>query len=552
MKVLKKLIIAIVSAAFIMSSAFSVMADETTAASQPSGEASETHESIDISKLSFDTMYGNQVVDFLNHEYVFDGQKIPLTESNYYFLLTFLQLSQYAAYGYFPATGEGYIDLAATYGENGKTYADYFVQQAEDYLHSTYILLNRAKAAGIKLSDEDKKAIDEEINERIEEQAKPAGVPLDTILKLYFGPDCDEKAYRSILENATLAGKYQEKFANDYKVPDDQKKVPNIYYALFYAPGASGSSEEVKKAETAANEMLKKCKNASELKTLAEQAQKDGTVYDQGSTPVRKGGTESTFEEWAYDASRKEGDIGIIFSKDYGYFCVGYLGLTELDADELKDMASEALNTEIENEMKAGKHGFKTDKAFPTAKPAPTVPAETGETGTQNGGETAPSSLPTDNGTTASDNGMTKVLIVIFVVIGGVAIVAVIVILVMNYMGSGKNEDDDEDEDEDESEGEDEPKKSSSKKVTKRFAKFFDEVEDEEEEEDGGDEEYEEYEEEAEEAGEAEEEPVEEDPYSGVSEEEPEEEEVPAPKKSASKGGSKDSGKKKKNNGKKR
>lgn len=552
MKVLKKLIIAIVSAAFIMSSAFSVMADETTAASQPSGEASETHESIDISKLSFDTMYGNQIIDFLNHEYVFDGQKIPLTESNYYFLLTFLQLSQYAAYGYFPATGEGYIDLAATYGENGKTYADYFVQQAEDYLHSTYILLGRAKAAGIKLSDEDKKAIDEEINERIEEQAKPAGVPLDTILKLYFGPDCDEKAYRSILENATLAGKYQEKFAKDYKVPDDQKKVPNIYYALFYAPGASGSSEEVKKAETAANEMLKKCKNASELKTLAEQAQKDGTVYDQGSTPVRKGGTESTFEEWAYDASRKEGDIGIIFSKDYGYFCVGYLGLTELDADELKDMASEALNTEIENEMKAGKHGFKTDKAFPTAKPAPTVPAETGETGTQSG-ETAPSSLPTDNGTTASDNGMTKVLIVIFVVIGGVAIVAVIVILVMNYMGSGKNEEDDEDEDEDENEGEDEPKKSSSKKVSKRFAKFFDEVEDEEEDENGGDEEYEEYEEESEEAGEAEEEPVEEDPYSGVSEdEEPEEEEEPAPQKPASKGGSKDGGKKKKNNGKKR
>ena len=121
MKVLKKLVIAIVCAAFMMSSAATALADETTAAAQPSETASETKESIDISKLSFDTMYGNQIGDFLNHEYVYEGEKIPITESNYYFLLTFLQLSQYAAYGYFPATGDGYLDLAATYGDSGET-----------------------------------------------------------------------------------------------------------------------------------------------------------------------------------------------------------------------------------------------------------------------------------------------------------------------------------------------------------------------------------------------------------------------------------------------
>ena len=131
MKVLKKLVIAIVCAAFMMSSAATALADETTAASQPSETASETKATFDISKLSFDTMYGNQIGDFLNHEYVYEGEKIPVTESNYYFLLTFLQLSQYAAYGYFPATGEGYLDLAAAYGDKGETYAQYFIKQAE-------------------------------------------------------------------------------------------------------------------------------------------------------------------------------------------------------------------------------------------------------------------------------------------------------------------------------------------------------------------------------------------------------------------------------------
>lgn len=507
MKVLKKLVIAIICAAFMMSSAATALADETTAASQPSETASETKATFDISKLSFDTMYGNQIGDFLNHEYVFDGQKIPVTESNYYFLLTFLQLSQYAAYGYFPATGEGYLDLAASYGDNGETYAQYFVKQAEDYLHSTYILANRARAAGVKLSDEDKKAIDDEINERIEQQANPAGVPLDTILKLYFGPDCDEKAYRAILENASLAGKYQEKFAADYKIPEDQMMVPNIAYALFYAPGASASAEDKKKAETGANEMLAKCKTAADLPKLAEEAQKAGTVYDQSTISVRKGETVSTFEEWAYKAERKEGDVGVIFAEEYGYFCVGYLGKVKLAQEELQDVANEALNKEIEAEMKENKHGFKTDKAFPTAKPAPTaVPQETGENGNTPGIETAPSALPTDNGDTATANGMSKVLIVIFLVIGGIAIIAVIVILVMNYMDSDKKDD---------SKKSSSKKSSASKKSTKKPVVEEDDEEDEDEdyEEDEEDEEYEDDEEEGE------------DPYSGISEDEESEEE---------------------------
>ncbi|MBR5967253.1 MAG: hypothetical protein IK001_01520 [Lachnospiraceae bacterium] len=93
MKALKKLTTAIVSCAFILSSASAVLADETTTASQPSETAtsSETQETFDISKMKFETMYGNQIQDFLGHQYVFEGQKIPVAESNFYFLQTFLQ-----------------------------------------------------------------------------------------------------------------------------------------------------------------------------------------------------------------------------------------------------------------------------------------------------------------------------------------------------------------------------------------------------------------------------------------------------------------------------
>ena len=541
MKALKKLVIAIVTAAFMLSSAATALADETTAASQPSETAAatsqETQETYDISKLSFDTMYGNQIGDFLNHQYYYNGEKIPLAESDYYFLLTFLQLSQYAAYGYYPSTSLGYLDLAATYGDSKKTFADYFVEQAEEYLHSTYIFVERAKAAGITLTDEDKKAIDDEMKERTDEQAKPAGVSLDVILKLYFGPNCDEKAYRAILENATLAGKYQEKFTSEYKVPEEQKMVPNVRYALFYAPSASAKDDEKKKAETAANELIKKCKSIDDLKKYAEAGKSDGSVYDEGEISISKGQTVSTFEAWAYDASRKEGDLGVIYAKEYGYFCVGYVGKVKLDDGELAELANSAMNTEIENEMKANKKNFHTDQKYGPAKAAPTaVPVTEAPEATGNGNETAPSALPTDNGT-AVDNGMSKILIIVFCVIGGIAIVAVIGILVANYMNAKKDE---------ESSQKASKKPSSSKKAAPKKASKSKVEEEDEDEEDEDDEEDDEEEDEDED----EEDPdMIEDPYSGIDEEE-EEEEPEEVKKPAKNSGN--NGKKNKNNGKKK
>lgn len=426
MKVFKKLVTAIVSAVFIMTSAATVLADETTAASQPSETASATTTStFDISKLSFDTMYGTQMPQYLNHEYVFDGKKIPLTESNYYFLLTFMQLSQYASYGYLPATSDGRIDLTATYGE-GKTYADYFLTKAEDNLQTTYILLERAKAAGIKLTDEDKLAIEQEIQSMIEQQAKPAGVSLEEIIKLYFGPDCDEKAYRSILENSALAQKYQQKFIADYQIPEDQKMVPSITYALFYAPGASASADEKKKAEDSAKEMLGKCKSIDDLKKLAAEAKTAGTVKDQGTVQVQKGKMVSAFEAWAYDSARKEGEMDVIYAQEYGYFCVGFNGKAKLDDSEKTDMANKALSSELDAEIKAGKHGFKTDKPFPNGA---------SNTGT---GTATPSGQNADNGNNTADKGKSNVLIIVFASLGGVAILAIVVILIVNTVNSKK------------------------------------------------------------------------------------------------------------------
>ena len=81
--------------------------------------------------------------------------------------------------------------------------------------------------------------------------------------------------------------------------------------------------------------------------------------------------------------------------------------------------------------MKANKHNFHTDQKFGPAKAAPTAAPQETETQAPSG-ETVPTALPTESGATPADNGMSNVLIIVFVAIGGVAILAVIIILIMN------------------------------------------------------------------------------------------------------------------------
>jgi hypothetical protein len=118
------------------------------------------------------------------------------------------------------------------------------------------------------------------------------------------------------------------------------------------------------------------------------------------------------FEKWAYGAERKEGEMDVIYSDEYGYFCVGYNGLVELDDSEKKDMASNALNAEIDAAVKAGQYTLKTNKAFPSPKPYAPATDKSSNTG--------------------------NVLLIVFACIGGAAIIIIVIVLVMNTVKARK------------------------------------------------------------------------------------------------------------------
>lgn len=451
---------------------------------------------------SFEELYGNQLMNYLNHQYYFDGEAIPVEESNFYFINSFLDLSNYASMGYYPAITLGYIDLAAEYpGEEYGTYGDYFVKYAENSLESTCILCAHAAEEEVTLSAETLSAIDEMMESIRTGSAAKSGMSLDEYLQFYYGPGNDEATFRKVLERYYLADAYSKVYCENYEFSDEERNVPYIRYALFYAPETAEQATK-DQAYEAASAMKDACSSIDDLTGLAVSAQEMGTVYDQGDIAVPRGQMVPKFEEWAYEDGRTIGELDVIYAPEYGYFVVGYLGLKEQSQDVLDQTALQQLSKDLLAEIDSGSHDFHTDDAYqpapagPTATPVPEITVSAGDNTTfdPNAGLN-PTTVPSGEAQPGSMN-TTDVLVVVFFTLAGVAIAAVIVILIVSAMknknndGSSKSSKryyDEDDEDDDEEEEEVVEKKSRSSKKSKK-AKEEDKDEDEESEEDDEDE----------------------------------------------------------------
>lgn len=388
---------------------------------------------------TFEELYGSQLMNYLDHQYYFDGEAIPTTESNFYFINAFLDLSNYANMGYYPSTTLGFIDLSASFtGEEYATFGDYYIEYAENSLESTCILNARAKEAGTVLSDETKQAIDDMFENIKNTSAANSGMTLDEYLQFYYGPGNDEATFRKVLERYYIADAYSKEYCDNYEFTDDVKNVPYIRYALFYAPEGS-AQEDLDKALAAANAMKDACSSIDDLTGLAENAQANGTVYDQGDIAVPKGQMVPKFEEWAYEEGRTEGELDVIFAPEYGYFVVGYLGLKEQSKDALDKIALNDLSQSVLDEVNADTHGFHTDDVYLPAPAAPT-PTEVPEVTLDFSDSTFDVNATVPQGGTVNNGNMstTDVLVVVFITLAAVAVVAVVVILVSYALKNGK------------------------------------------------------------------------------------------------------------------
>lgn len=301
--------------------------------------------------------------------------KFSLAEYNYYYF-TLVSNYQNTAYQYDTYYGEGsgltylgydytktpdaqeYTDdmfamTGVTLEDLGNpeeaTWSDVFRYGAINNLVSTKYLAMKAEEAGITLTEEEQKTIDDEIAS-LETTAKEGDYSVSRYLHANVGKGLSEKIFRQLLEESSLASAYTTKLQEDLlaAVTEDQvneryglnKDVFDIVTVRLYtikaeADVASDATEAEKTAaEDAAKAQAKKDADAflaavTDEESFIKQADKvifsadNDSKIDPDKSTLKENTTYSTLEatseelaKWVYDDARQVGDKTLVVDED--------------------------------------------------------------------------------------------------------------------------------------------------------------------------------------------------------------------------------------------
>ena len=251
--------------------------------------------------------------------------------------------------------------------ETGKTFAEYFQEQALASLKQIVLLCDQANTAGYTLSDEGKASVDTTVT-TLKQYAARNNVSLSVYLKSMYGKYMTEATFREEALRAALASEYQTYKTNGFTYTDDQ--LNDYYkehagtmdtYEYYYAQingkaettvDAEGNTVAATEEETAAAMSAAKEQAdamAAELKDGADFAKtavkyvsdEDKASYESDPEYRHQTGdlganlTSSTYGQWlvSTETARKAGDIGVVEDSTSGCYYVVQLVKRWLDVD---------------------------------------------------------------------------------------------------------------------------------------------------------------------------------------------------------------------------
>lgn len=303
--------------------------------------------------------------------------------------------------------------------DESKTWFEYFCSMTEDMLKECLASASAAKAAGISLTEEDLKEIDDYIKE-MNDYAIQMGISgVDGLLEQYYVEGITTSTFRACIELQQLAYAYIEKYQSDYEQtithdalvsyreahPEEFLKIDYTHYTFFASYEKDATDDEKNAAYAAAKAEAEAFMSSYNTKQsfrdaiveLENQGVSDpyapdvilydyiveGEMYD-------KDGAEAddtkAYYEWAYSTERKAGDMYIgegTYSNGEKYYTVYMIDTpvhyddyvtknvrhilcyvdTDLSGDELTEAINEAYKkaNDLLDEFNAGE---KTDAAF--------------------------------------------------------------------------------------------------------------------------------------------------------------------------------------------
>lgn len=229
------------------------------------------------------------------------------------------------------------------------TWSDVFRYGAISNLISIKYLVMKAEEAGITLTEEEQKTVDDEIAS-LEKTAKEGDYSVSRYLHVNIGKGLSEKLYRQILEESALHDAYATKLQEDllaavteeeinerYNLNKDDFDIVTLrlYTIKAEADVASDATEaEKKEAEDKAKALAKKDADAflaavTDEESFIAQAKKailsadnkskddaDKVTLKEKTTYATLKATSEELAKWAYDDARQAGDKTLVVDED--------------------------------------------------------------------------------------------------------------------------------------------------------------------------------------------------------------------------------------------
>ncbi len=266
-----------------------------------------------------------------------ENYEVTGTMMSYFVREQYLGMASYASYlGFDTSLPLKNQPCSYTATENG-TWFDYFVGVAKSNVSEILANCEAANALGVTLTDDDKKAIDDNIA-AVTETAAAYGYSLDQYLSLAYGAGVKEQDVRACLELVSLASKNQSEYVNGLEYTDEKlnsyydnnkDKLDGVDYISYtvYANdlvekdadgNPTGSSDKASSLAKAEAEKLAKATSKSAFESLIRTYLKNYTkltteeIDDKVKTAFTRHAVASeisNISDWAFDAKVGETHI---------------------------------------------------------------------------------------------------------------------------------------------------------------------------------------------------------------------------------------------------
>lgn len=255
---------------------------------------------------------------------VVDGEELTVSDASYYYA-SVRNLSANSSYSGYDSS----VDAREQQYTEGKTWHDYFLETALDYMKESVSLAHAAEQAGFDGTSEMDAAESSNLS-MVDLYAGYSGVTRAQYLESMFGEYMSEEAFIRCVRRDALASAYQQSYSDSltysaedlkaaYDADPDAYCSVDIEYVLFQTGLSSDASDEEKEAAMeSARADAEAVLAAYEGGSTFEESAGDGTYRH--TTHADRSVT-SDMLVWAFDADRVSGDTTVV-PHSSGYYAV--------------------------------------------------------------------------------------------------------------------------------------------------------------------------------------------------------------------------------------